>query len=124
MSRYSRSYIHPAAKPRPWQIHPIWRGIGCLLVILLPIIAYSGGVMLVRANTEQRWVSLPGELLGFFSLPAIGRVYYADLAATAALLILGFGVLTVVYSFVYRLFGPPRYSPLDAPMPKPPPKRW
>ena len=123
MSRYSRPYIHPAAKPRPWQIHPIWRGIGCLMLILLPIISFSGGVLLVRENFQQRWVPVPGEFLQFIIVPVIGRVYYADLAASAMLLILGFGVLTVLYAFVYRLFGPPRYGPLDARMPKPPKKR-
>jgi hypothetical protein len=94
------------------------------MLILLPIIAYSAGVIMVRENFQQRWIPVPRELVGSFTVPVLGRVYYADLAATAALLILGFGVLTVLYAVVYRLFGPPRYSPLDAPMPKAPPKRW
>lgn len=27
--------------PFPWRVHPIWRGIGFLLLILIPIISYG-----------------------------------------------------------------------------------
>jgi hypothetical protein len=115
--------MHPAAKPRPWDIHPVWRGIGCLLIILLPILAYAGAVLLVRENLQRRWVVIPPELVGSFVIPYLGRVFFADLAMAFVLLILGFAFLTVVYAFIYRLFGPPRYGPLDAPPPRRPKNR-
>jgi len=31
------------------------------------------------------------------------------------LLVIGFGLLTVLYALMFRLFGPPTYGPLDAP---------
>jgi hypothetical protein len=115
MSKYHQPYLNPASKPRPWKIHPIWRGIGCLLLILLPIIAFAAAKVLVQENFRQHWVSIPEQLAGSMVVPSIGRVFYTDLAVTIILIVIGFGLLTVLYAMVYRLFGPPTYGPLDAP---------
>ena len=115
MSKYNRPYLNPAAKPRPWRIHPIWRGIGCLILILLPIIAFAGAKVLVQMNSRRNWVSISKELAGSIVVPVIGRVLYADLAVMIILIVIGFGLLTVLYALMYRLFGPPTYGPLDVP---------
>ena len=36
------------AESRPWSVHPIWRGIGCLWLVLLPVMSYAGAYLLVR----------------------------------------------------------------------------
>jgi hypothetical protein len=46
---------------------------------------------------------------------AIDRVYYFDALLFVIFTALGFGLLSVLYSFMYRLVGPPRYGPYDAP---------
>jgi len=115
MGRY-RSYTRQGVKERPWDVHPIWRGIGCILIILIPIMAYAGAVVLIRENTENNWVSLPRELTVSYVIPYLGfRINFADIAATILLMFIGFGVLVVIYAFIYRLIGPPRYGPLDSP---------
>ncbi len=120
MSRSQRSYFFEERKPKRGRIHPIWRGIGCIFMILIPILAYAAAVTLVRENLKQSWVELPSELLGFFTIPSVGRVYYADIAVALGLLFIIFAIFTVAYAFVYRLVGPSFYGPMDAP---PPPKR-
>jgi multisubunit Na+/H+ antiporter MnhC subunit len=40
---------------------------------------------------------------------------YADLALTAILVVIGFAIITVVYSVIYRIIGISRYGPLDSP---------
>lgn len=123
MGRY-RSFTRQEVKERPWDVHPIWRGIGCILVILIPIMAYAGAVVLVRENFENNWVALPPELTGSLVIPYLGAtVYYAEIAATFVLMFFGFGVLVVIYSFLYSLVGPPRYGPLDSPPIKRKPKK-
>lgn len=117
MGRYGRSFIQQESKPRPWKIHPIWRGIGCILMVLLPIMSLAGAILLVRENFRQGWVYFPGWMLNSFVLPTLGRVYVADLLLMLVLLVIGSGVLTLGYGFVYRMVGPPRYGGYDvAPM--------
>ncbi len=103
--------------PRPWTIHPIWRGIGCLMMILIPIMSYAGATLIVQANIKQRWVPMPVELARTINVPFIGDVRYllAILAVAVFLMLVGFGILTAVYSLVYRVLGPPQYGPLDSP---------
>ncbi len=118
MGRYDR--YSPRAVEEKKGLHPIWRGIGCVMIIVMPVMAYAGAVELVKANYENGWVRMPSELSGRVTLPYIGTIQdlYAYLAVGVILLVIGFGVLTILYSIVYSLFGPPKYGPTDAPPPR------
>lgn len=127
MGKYSK-YDVRQAPPRKWKVHPIWRGIGCILLILLPVLSYVGAVSIVQENKTQHWFNVPKEMAGtvnsalaqkmpsmsdfLYSLP---RVNTMDLLVTVALLIVGFGILTVIGSFFYSAMGPSRYTSLDSP---------
>jgi hypothetical protein len=105
---------------RPWKIHPIWRGIGCVLIVVLPIMAYAGATLLVQANVDNGWIRMPVEAVRTVDLPLIGSVpyLYANLALAAVMLLIGYGVVIIIYSGLFRAVGPPRYGPFDAPPPK------
>ena len=45
------------------------------------------------------------------------RHFYAYVVTSILYMILLAGVMSVLYAFVYRLVGPPRYGPLDVPPP-------
>ena len=115
MTKYDPTYQTKSRRSIIPPVHPVWRGIGCFLLILLPIISFAGAKLLVQANGKQRWVQMPVELTRSFPLPMIGRVLYADLALTVILIVIGFAILTVGYAIVYRIIGIPRYGPLDSP---------
>jgi hypothetical protein len=104
-------------KPRPWRVHPIWRGIGCILIILIPFMSYLGAILLVRANQANHWVKIPAELMKTIKLPFVGSAphLFATLAGTLVLMAVGFGVLMILYAALYRVSGPSMHSPLDAP---------
>lgn len=123
MGRY-RSYTRQEVKERPWEVHPIWRGFGCILIILIPIMSYAAAVIVVRENLVNNWVILPEELTGSFVIPYLGaRVFFADIAATLLFMFIGYGILVLIYSVMYRIVGPSRYGPLDSPPIKRKPKR-
>lgn len=115
MTKYDPTYQPQSRRSIIPPVHPVWRGIGCFLLILLPIVAFAGAKILVQVNFTQRWVQVPAELGGSFVVPIIGRVHYADLAVTMILIVIGFALLTVVYAVLYRILGIPRYGPLDSP---------
>lgn len=115
MSKYHQTYQRPVTNPHPGSVHPIWRGIGCLLIILIPIISFAGARVLVQENLQQKWVQIPDELSGSFNVPSLGQVSFADLTVAVILMVIGFGLLTIVYAFIYRVFGPSPYGPMDSP---------
>jgi hypothetical protein len=125
MSKYDKFNQGSRMQERPWKIHPIWRGIGCLMMLLIPIMSYAGAVVLVQANLEQGWLPMPGELLQTVAIPFVGDVeqFFAVVIVTVLLMIIGFGVVTILYSLIYSAVGPPRLGPLDAPPVRNSPKK-
>jgi hypothetical protein len=87
------------------------------MMILIPIMAYAGAVLLVQMNLEKRWLPAPALLMQTVTIPYLGSFpgLYANLLVTVVLSLIGFSVLTALYSLIYRMFGPPQYGPLDAP---------
>lgn len=117
MAKYDKYSARSRMSERPWKIHPIWRGIGCIMMLIIPIMAYAGAVLLVQANAEQGWLPMPRELTQTVTLPVLGpmKQFYAIGIVTVLLVIIGFGLFTVFYSLVYSMVGPPSLGPLDAP---------
>jgi hypothetical protein len=110
--------------------HAIWRGIGCMMFILVPILSIAIGVEMVNYGLDNKW-RLPYQLLGYPAMPEFFRLSNAIWAATApirrienfyayvtasvvTMLVLG-AIISVIYSFVFQIVGPPRYGPTDVP---------
>lgn len=119
MGKYDKFSRMSYSSGRPWELHPVWRGIGCFLILLIPVLAYAGATLLVEANLEQGWVPFSEALVQTVNVPVFGPVdhLYANLLAAAFLALFGYALLVVVYSLVFRVvgYGPPKPGPLDAP---------
>ncbi|MEW6651253.1 MAG: hypothetical protein AB1453_13845, partial [Chloroflexota bacterium] len=42
-------------------VHPIWRGVGFLLMIITPVLGYFGALVLIEQNAKQNWFTIPPE---------------------------------------------------------------
>lgn len=118
MGKYGRLSRQLPRKEPPWKIHPIWRGIGCILMLIMPVIAFLSANLLLEWNSEQGLVRVPPELANSFVIPQVNFTisnFFATLMLTALLLLFGFGLIMVVYSIVFAVLGPPKYGPMDAP---------
>ena len=117
MTKYDKFSSQSRAAKRPWEIHPVWQGIGCVLMVIVPIMAYAAAVLIVEANIEQGWLPMPVELVRPVDILEFGMVdhFFANLMVAALLSILIFTVMFAVYSLLYRMVGPSRYGPMDAP---------
>ncbi len=123
-----RKYERP--ENRSSKFHPIWRGIGCLLIVIVPFMSYILALDVVRIGLKKGW-PIPPELLGQIKFPVwiwkvniltILAAYItkinnlgAILAVFLILLLMFSGIITSLYAGFYRVVGPPRYSPIDAP---------
>ncbi len=130
MSKY-RTYEKKAPRRRN-EPHPVWRGIGCLIMLLVPALSLGISAILVEA-APSLGIPLPPGLLGrpvmpeiLFQVPGlVGILYwiqsldnlYAVLVGAFAITVLLAGALALGYAFLYRFIGPPRYSEFDAPPP-------
>ena len=124
MGKYDRSAYRTPPPQRPWRIHPIWRGIGCLWFLISPVLAYTIANLLVKYDMKTGFFPISADLTRTVTIP-IGRYFpinnlvvpnlYANLMVTALLLLVGFGVVMVIYAIIYSMMGPKRLGPLDAP---------
>ena len=128
MAKY-RSYERKEVE-KPQGIHPIWRGIGCIMLIAVPIMAYLGALLIMQQGLKAQW-PFPPELMGTVQLPAwtlsvafthpaavaimAQQNLYLLLTLTVLLMVAGFVVIWVIYAWVWRAAGPSRYTRLDAP---------
>ncbi len=117
MGRFNKYERSSQSTERPYKIHPIWQGIGCLLLILIPIISYAGAVLLVDENVNQNWLPAPTALMQTVNVPVLDMSVphlFANLVVAALLALIGFAAVTVLYGVLYSVMGPSRYGPLDA----------
>ncbi|MEJ2480987.1 MAG: MFS transporter [Acidihalobacter sp.] len=107
MAKY-RQYERPEIeKQDPLEVHPIWRGIGCIFLIIMPIVAYAGALLLLEANNSQHWIRVPAELSQSVTLPVLGVMphLYATLVVTGLLLSLGVGLTGVAWTLPLLIAG-------------------
>jgi hypothetical protein len=103
------------AREKRRQLHPVWRGIGCLLLIILAAVGYFVSGWALVQNQVNGWVYLPPELYypGFLSqwLPPGALL---QLAVAFLVMLLGYGIL----SFGYALAFPIEPGEIDARRPR------
>ena len=129
MGKYS-SYTRKQVKPRVVTVHPVMRGIGCLMIVLVPILSYGIAVLLVNYGYSHGW-SIPQGWLGHPTIhPLLLRLeglrpiwdflisqnnLIANLIFTVATMVVIGGIMSIIYGYMYSLFGPPQYGPTDVP---------
>jgi hypothetical protein len=129
MSKYVKYRIKP--KPKK-ELNPIWRGIGCILIVVVPLMAF--GLMLLVSPALIATGKVPYQLVGYVHFPL--WAYRVMIVKNIALFIGSFKdlwlniiifwvmvlilttVASLLYAWIYSLVGPARYTALDAPPPK------
>jgi len=106
------------------------RGIGCIMIVVVPLLAYGVSVLLVNYGAKRGWPIPPN----WYGPPSIHPLLWkfqglqpilqfiqaqnnldANLIFAVALTIVIGGIMSIIYGYIYTLFGPPRYGPQDAP---------
>jgi hypothetical protein len=108
----AKSYSNkPKIRNEEKQAHPIWRGVGFGLMVLLPIISYATALILIGMNNTEHWIAIPRDLLVRNQDPLLLIKVVLTLMIMAGFAI----VLTLIFQILYSIFGPSRYGPTDVP---------
>ncbi len=138
MGKY-RSSATRRQKPVEQGPHFVWRGLGCLMMIIIPVISFASAYEIVNYGLDHNW-TIPYQLLGNPQLPDFIRQsnalwsvfrpiagiqhFYAYASFGILIMILLSGSISVIYAIAYRILGPSRWGPLDMPPPKFKPKKY
>ena len=129
MGRYT-SYQKQQGPVRRGEVHPVMRGIGCILFVIVPLLSYGIAALLVNYGMKKGW-PIPPNWLGtptihplLMKLQGLSVVWdfvraqtnlTANLFFALAIAVVIFGVLSIIYGALFRVMGPPQYGPTDAP---------
>ena len=129
MGKYT-TYSRQPPKPRNVGVHPVMRGIGCIMMVVVPILAYGAAVLLVNYAIGQNW-PVPPSWLGrieihplLLRLQGLAPVWnfllqqnnlLANLIFALVITVVVGSLMSILYGYLYSIFGPPRYGPQDAP---------
>ena len=129
MGKYT-TYKHTPPKPRNLGVHPVMRGIGCIMMIVVPLLSYGIALFLIDYGIRNGWPLPPSWLQPLNIHPLLLRLRGLDpvwnfllrqdnliaiLVFTIGITIVIGGLMSVLYGYIYSLFGPPQYGPQDAP---------
>lgn len=131
MGKY-RSGTKKASMPNRNTVNPYMRGIGCVLMLVVPAFSYLAGDLLAAQGfgyqiIPREWygyMSIPPALANFSGLNVVAgllaRVPHlpATLALAVVVLILLGGIISVVFGYMYSIFAPSKYGPYDVPPPR------
>ncbi len=113
MGKYSSYVKEPSANAQIKKTaHPIWRGVGFLLAIIVPVLSYIASILILQENSTANWFAIPTDILSPWGPdPYI----FIKLTITIFLIVVISGVLMFITFITNSLFGPPRYGPQDSP---------
>ena len=135
MGKYTR---YPILTKRKRQMSPIWRGVGCILIVIVPLMAFW--LMLLLTPPIIATGLVPYQLLGYIHFPVwalrnkmtsgvalfIGSLNHLGLSIIIFLVVLLIlsAIISISYTALYQTFGPVRYTAVDAPPSKHKPKKY
>jgi hypothetical protein len=97
-------YFEKEKREKAKEIHPVWRGIGLIMIFLIPILSFALSDVLLQ-SARSNGIVIPLELQsGMTELPVYGPVL--DLKAVLifgfAIMLVLFGLFTIINAAVYR----------------------
>lgn len=113
MTKHNMFRTELPPKPSTLPPHPIWRGIGLIMLVVLPIASYLFANMIIENRQKYNWVIIPEDIL-LYRYPSdpyiLVRILYA------VIILLGVAaILAIITYLTARLFGPSRYDHFDVP---------
>jgi hypothetical protein len=99
------------------KIHPIWRGVGFVMMVLIPIISYAAAEVLIAQNTKSNFLPWPYDLMAKPGelLYNGDQMLYLKIIGTIIFMLVFYGIFTLITFAVNSIFGVSRYGPYDVP---------
>jgi hypothetical protein len=111
--------MHDKEREKSKELNPAWRGVGCVLMVVLSAGGYFLADWFLTQNEINDWFSLPETLINIPFLPFLPSGLLLKIAVAIVFFIVSFGLINVVYAFLF----PIRPGKYDSPPLKPPPRR-
>jgi hypothetical protein len=129
MGKY-HSKVKKVGPQLPEGPHPIWKSLGCLMMIIVPVMSIAAAGITLQYALDSRWPIPPVMLRPItfpqllYRVPALAwllvqitsvRYLVGYIVLSVIFIVVLGGIVSILYAILYRVAGPPKYGPLDAP---------
>lgn len=91
-------------RTRARELNPVWRGVGCLLILAFAIGGYFFAEWFLRANSMNGWIFIPPQVITTpFLPPWIPNGLMVKLIVAFLFLTFGFGLLSTLYAILFPI---------------------
>jgi hypothetical protein len=95
---------------KPKEMHPIWRGIGCVMLVLIPLISYAAALVVLQEGPKRGWTSfITNEMMA----PGADPFLYVKIGLTVVFMVILYMVFILFSFLIERMVGGSGYGPLD-----------
>lgn len=114
MTKHNMFQTEYPPRPQKMPIHPVWRGIGLILAVILPLGSYIVASLLISNKDKYSWLIIPEDII-LYKNPQDPYLLVRLLYTLIIIILIG-GLLTLITFLIAKIFGPSRYDPLDVPL--------
>jgi len=107
--------MHDKDRMKKKEINPIWRGVGCFLIVVFSVGGYLFGDWILQQNEVNGWFKLPDVLIRIPGLPWLPSGFLMNILVAIVFIIVSLGIMNIAYAILF----PIRPGKYDSPPLKP-----
>jgi quinol-cytochrome oxidoreductase complex cytochrome b subunit len=92
-------------------VHPVWRGVGLLMIVLIPVLGYIGALLVINSNKTNPWLTVPRALI----VPGPDPLLLVKVILTIIIGAFVYFILMLLTFIIFRIFAPSSRGPFDVP---------
>jgi hypothetical protein len=104
MGRESWRYAqHERERAKRKRMNPVWRGVGCVLAVILALLGYAFADWFLRANAVNAWIYLPAEVITPSFASGLPPGMVAKLVVAFLFMILSYALMSTFYAILFPI---------------------
>ncbi len=101
-------------RQRAKTMNPVWRGVGCILILVMAGVGWVLSGIFLEANAVNRWIPIPRQLYNPAQLPFLADGLLIKIVVAFFSLLFAYAIL----NFIYAIFFPIQPGEYDLPTPR------
>jgi hypothetical protein len=94
---------HEQERAKKRRMSPVWRGVGCLMMVVLGLIAYFLSGWFLEQNAIEKWLYIPPELMKPPALDFLPAGVLLQLVVGFFTLLFSYGLVSLVYAILFPI---------------------